>query len=80
MNKKLGRLQTKVAGNWATYCTPTEKETGRQIVTCKLAYGIEPTNRADSAFFFFVLFFVFCFFVFFFRVCFGFALLPAVIG
>ena len=22
LNKKLGRLQTKVAGNWATYCKP----------------------------------------------------------
>ena len=36
------------SGRFSLRATPTEKEIGRQIVTCKLVHEIELTNWADN--------------------------------
>ena len=33
------------SGQFSHCATPTEKEISRQVVTCKLAHEVEPTNR-----------------------------------
>lgn len=47
--KSVAGLRIFESGQFSPRAKPTQKEFGRQIIPCKLAYAIAPNNRADKS-------------------------------